>query len=81
MTYYLIIINIITFIIYGIDKEKSKKNKYRISEKTLIILALIGGSLGALLGMYTFHHKTKKKKFTILIPLILIIWIYIIYKM
>ena len=77
---YFLIINIITSIIYGIDKEKSKKNKYRISEKTLITLAIIGGPLGALLGMYTFHHKTKKTKFIILIPLITIIWIYIIYK-
>ena len=81
MIYYLIIINILTFIIYGIDKEKSKKNKYRISEKTLITLAIIRGPLGALLGMNIFHHKTKKTKFIILIPLIMIIWTYIIYKL
>ena len=78
MKYYLLIINIITFIIYGIDKYKSIKHKYRISEKTLIILAILGGSFGAFLGMITFHHKTQKKKFIILIPVILLIWVYIL---
>ena len=80
MTYYLLIINIITFIIYGIDKYKSIKHKYRISEKTLIILAIVGGSLGAFFGMIIFHHKTKKKKFIILIPIILLLWVYILIK-
>ena len=78
MIYYLLIINIITFIIYGIDKYKSIKHKYRISEATLIILAIIGGSLGAFFGMITFHHKTKKKKFVILIPVIMLLWVYIL---
>ena len=78
MKYYLLIINIITFIIYGIDKYKSIKHKYRISEKTLIILAILGGSFGAFLGMITFHHKTQKKKFIILIPVIMLIWVYIL---
>ena len=80
MTYYLIIINIITFIIYGIDKYKSIKHKYRISENTLIILAILGGSLGAFFGMITFHHKTKKKKFIILVPLLILIWVWILIK-
>ncbi len=80
MIYYLLIINIITFIIYGIDKYKSIKHKYRISENTLIILAILGGSLGAFFGMIIFHHKTKKKKFIIAIPLILLIWVYILIK-
>lgn len=78
MKYYLLIINIITFIIYGIDKYKSIKHKYRISEKTLIILAILGGSFGAFLGMITFHHKTQKRVFIILIPIILLIWVYIL---
>ena len=78
MKYYLLIINIITFIIYGIDKYKSIKHKYRISENTLIILSIIGGPIGAFFGMITFHHKTQKKKFIILIPLLLIIWVYIL---
>lgn len=78
MKYYLLIINIITFIIYGIDKYKSIKHKYRISEKTLIILAILGGSFGAFLGMITFHHKTQKRVFIILIPVIMLIWVYIL---
>ena len=57
MIYYLLAINLITFIIYGIDKYKSIKHKYRISESTLIILAILGGSLGAFFGMIIFHHK------------------------
>ena len=77
MIYYLLTINIITFIIYGIDKYKSIKHKYRISENTLILLAILGGILGAILGMISFHHKTKKKKFKI-IPVILLLWIYIL---
>lgn len=77
---YIILINIITFITYKIDKIKAKKNKYRISESTLIILAYIGGALGAILAMNLFHHKTKKTKFKILIPLALIMWIYIIIR-
>ena len=78
MIYYLLAINLITFIIYGIDKYKSIKHKYRISEATLIILAIIGGSIGAFFGMIIFHHKTKKKKFIILIPIILLLWVYIL---
>ena len=80
MIYYFLVINIITFIIYGIDKIKSIKHKYRISENTLIILAILGGAAGAFFGMIIFHHKTKKKKFIILIPAILLIWVYILIK-
>ena len=60
-----------------IDKIKAKKNKWRISEKTLFLLSIIGGSVGCLLGMYTFRHKTKKWYFKIGFPLILIIQIII----
>ena len=77
MIYYLLAINLITFIIYGIDKYKSIKHKYRISEATLIILAILGGPFGAFLGMIIFHHKTKKKKFMI-IPVIMLMWVYIL---
>jgi len=80
MIYYLLAINLITFIIYGIDKYKSIKHKYRISENTLIILAILGGTLGAFFGMIIFHHKTKKKKFIILIPIIMLLWVYILIK-
>ena len=72
---YLIIINLICFIAMYIDKKKAKKGKWRISEKALFILALIGGSIGGIAGIYTFRHKTKKKIFTIGFPIILILQI------
>ena len=74
---YLVIINVLGFLIMGLDKAKAKKQKYRISENTLLFVALIGGSLGSYLGMYCFHHKTKHVKFYIGMPLILFIQILI----
>ena len=73
--YYLVAINIVAFFVYGIDKLKAKKNRWRIPEATLLSLAVIGGSIGALLGMKVWHHKTMHKKFSIGIPLILFIQI------
>ena len=70
---YLVIINVIAFIIYGIDKRKAKKHLWRIPEATLIGLALMGGSVGAFLGMRLFHHKTKHIKFYVGVPAIFII--------
>lgn len=70
---YLIIINIIAFLAMFIDKRKAKYGKWRIKEHTLFILALIGGSVGAIIGMYTFRHKTKKARFFIGFPVILIV--------
>jgi len=80
---YLIIINIITFIAMWIDKRKAKKGKWRISEGALFVLAFLGGSIGGIVGMYTFRHKTKKHRFTIGLPAILIIeiLIFIVYSM
>lgn len=75
---YLIIINIITFLFYGIDKFLVKNRLTRIPEVVLFFFALIGGPLGALIGMKTFHHKTKKIKFYIFNIIMLIIYIYII---
>ena len=72
LLYYLIAINIVTFIVYGIDKVKAMKGKWRISEATLLLLAIIGGSVGAWLGMKTWHHKTMHKKFKYGLPLILL---------
>lgn len=60
---YFIIINAAAFIIFGIDKRRAVKNRWRIAESTLFLLALIGGSIGALAGMYVFHHKTKHIRF------------------
>ncbi|MBO4588587.1 MAG: DUF1294 domain-containing protein [Bacteroidales bacterium] len=68
---YLIAINLVTFFIYGIDKLKAKRGKWRIPESMLLTLAVVGGSIGALLGMLVFRHKTKHKKFIIGVPLIL----------
>lgn len=75
---YILLINIISLIIYGIDKLLAIKQQTRISETALITLSILGGSIGSLLGMYIFHHKTKKIKFIILNPLILIIQIILI---
>ena len=77
---YLIVINIISFLLMGMDKLQAIFNKKRISEKTLIILAILGGIIGTILGMYIFRHKIRKKKFILLIPLSLIYTTYYIYK-
>ena len=86
LLYYLIVINVVTFLVYGIDKWKAKKGSWkakkgswRISEATLLILAAIGGSIGALLGMKIWHHKTMHKKFKYGLPLILLAQIATIY--
>ena len=68
---YLLAVNVIAFILFGIDKQRARKHAFRISERTLMIWGIVGGSLGALLGMQFFHHKTKHKKFTIVLPVIL----------
>lgn len=70
---YLLAVNIATYVVYGIDKKRAKNHEWRISEATLTGLAVIGGSVGALLGMRHFRHKTKHVKFTAGIPLIMII--------
>ena len=72
---YLLAINAVTFIVYGIDKYKAKKAKWRISEATLLLLAVLGGSVGAWVGMKVWHHKTMQKKFKYGIPAILLIQI------
>ena len=72
---YLLLANVVTFITYGIDKYKAKKGKWRISEATLLLMAVFGGSIGAWLGMKTFHHKTMHKKFYIGVPTIIILQI------
>lgn len=68
---YLAAINLFALGAFGIDKYRAVKGKWRIPERTLFLLAAAGGSAGALLGMFIFHHKTQKPKFTIGIPLIL----------
>lgn len=65
---YVMVVNLVAFLLYGIDKNRAKNKKWRISERTLLGVAAIGGSVGALLGMYGFRHKTKHWKFRILLP-------------
>ena len=72
LIYYLVAINVVTFFVYGIDKWKAKRSRWRIPEAALLVLAAMGGSVGALLGMYVWRHKTLHKKFRYGVPLILI---------
>lgn len=69
---YLAVINSVTFFLYGIDKWKAKRSKWRVPESTLLWWAAFGGSIGALAGMKTWHHKTQHKKFKYGVPAILI---------
>ena len=69
---YLAAMNVVTFFLYGIDKLKAKKSKWRVKEATLIWMSVFGGSIGALLGMKVWHHKTQHKKFKYGVPLILL---------
>ena len=81
---YLVIINVVTFFMYGIDKWKAKKSKMRVRETALLGLAVLGGSIGAWLGMKIWHHKTLHKKFKYGVPAIIIIQLslidYLLYK-
>ena len=70
---YLILINITGFAVMGVDKWKARKQAWRIPEKTLFLISILGGSIGSIAGMYTFHHKTKHWYFVIGMPLILIV--------
>ena len=77
--YYLAGINIITFAIYGIDKLKAKAKQWRISEATLLLSAVLGGSIGAWLGMKIWHHKTLHKKFKYGVPAIIFLQISLLF--
>ena len=70
---YFIIINILGFLIMFIDKQKAKKGKWRIPEKTIFIVTALGGGIGTIAGMYTFRHKTQKVGFVVGLPLITIV--------
>lgn len=78
ITIYLLVLNIIGFLIMGIDKRRAKKRMWRIPEKTFFIVSLLGGSIGTWAGMYTFRHKTKHWYFVIGMPLILALQIGIV---
>ena len=84
LLYYLIVINILTFAVYGIDKWKARKAMWRVREASLLMLAVLGGSIGAWLGMKVWHHKTQHKKFKYGVPAIIIVQLaliaYILYR-
>lgn len=73
LLYYLLAINVIAFFAYGIDKWKARKGRWRIPERTLLLLAAVGGSIGAWTGMTVWRHKTKHLKFQVGVPLILVL--------
>ena len=73
--FYLLAINLLTFVTYGVDKWKARHNRWRIPEATLLLLAALGGSIGALLAMRVFRHKTLHRKFRYGVPAILLVQI------
>lgn len=73
LIWYLSVINFTTWAAYGLDKGRAKSGKWRVPERTLLLLALIGGSLGALAGMIMFRHKTRKAKFFISVPVMFVV--------
>lgn len=75
---YILIINLVGFVAMYIDKKKAQRNEWRIKEGTLLSIALLGGGIGGMIGMYKFRHKTKKLKFTIGFPTIIITQIVVI---
>ncbi len=79
LIWYLIIINLVTFFIYGLDKAKAEGRSWRVKETKLLLLALIGGSIGAIAGMKIFRHKTKKVGFLLPFVLILAVQIGLVY--
>ena len=76
---YLLIVNAVAFLLMLVDKQKARRKLWRIPEATLLMSAVIGGSIGALAGMYTFRHKTKHLKFTLGVPAILIAQIVLVF--
>lgn len=75
---YLLIVNILAFVLYGIDKRKAKKKRFRIPERTLLWMARIGGGIGSWMGIMSFHHKTKHTKFKVVVPLWTVIWLIVL---
>jgi uncharacterized membrane protein YsdA (DUF1294 family) len=73
LCWYLLIINVLAFVCYGLDKLKAKRNAQRVSERTLLLLALVGGGVGAWLGMLVWRHKTKHAKFRFGVPILLLL--------
>ncbi len=81
LSIYLIIINMIAFFLMGIDKQRAKKHAFRVPEATLFTIAIIGGSIGSIMGMYAFRHKTRHPAFLYGLPIILIVQLLVIYAL
>ncbi|MCC8099424.1 MAG: DUF1294 domain-containing protein [Clostridiales bacterium] len=75
---YLVAANVVTFLLYGLDKAKARRGAWRISERTLLTAAFAGGCVGALLGMQLFRHKTRHRTFQILVSLACVLWVAIL---
>ena len=75
---YFIVINLLTFLLYGLDKYKAIRREWRIPERALLLMAFVGGAFGALSAMRIFRHKTRKGRFRLMIPLFCLLWGYII---
>lgn len=75
---YFIVINLLTFLLYGLDKYKAIRQEWRIPERALLLMAFVGGAFGALSAMRIFRHKTKKGRFRLMIPLFCLLWGYVI---
>ena len=79
MVYYLLLINMVTFLAFAIDKRRAVKRKWRIPEKTLLGLSLIGGSVGGLIAMYCFRHKIRKPAFACGLPIMLLVQVIVLF--
>ena len=75
LIYYLFIINVLAFVLYGVDKRRAVRNEYRIKESVLLWMARLGGGTGSWLGIKTFRHKTQHTKFRIIVPMWIVIWV------
>ena len=75
---YFIAINLLTFLLYGLDKYKAIRREWRIPERALLLMAFLGGAFGALSAMRIFRHKTRKGRFRLMIPLFCLLWGYVI---
>lgn len=74
LLYYLLIVNTLAFLLYGIDKRRARRGRWRIPERTLLLSAGLGGCVGAFAGMQLFHHKTRKVRFAVFVPFFVVLW-------
>ena len=75
LIYHLLIINVLAFVLYGVDKRRAVRNEYRIKEGVLLWMARLGGGIGSWLGIKNFRHKTQHTKFRIVVPMWIVIWV------